>query len=256
MAEEVLFEQAEGIGLVTINKPKANQLSHGVFEGLRKILNAGSVDKSLRVLVLTNSGDKIFSAGADLTSGFGDLGPLDYLKRGQDLNDKLEAMPVPVIAAMNGHAFGGGLEMAMACHFRFLKKSARVGLTESNLGIIPGYGGTLRLPRLVGRAKALEMMLLGQQIDAEEALRIGLVHQVCEDDSVLSQALALARNLAERPPLSVRRILKITAMSPSMSPDQHLKLEREALVELFSTKDMIEGMTAFAQKRPPVFKGE
>lgn len=256
MAEEVLYEQAEGIGLATLNKPKANQLSHGVFEGLRKILNAASADKNVRVLVLTNSGDKIFSAGADLTSGFGDLGPLDFLKRGQDLNDKIEAMPIPIIAAMNGHAFGGGLEMAMACHFRILKKSARVGLTETNLGIIPGYGGTLRLQRLVGRAKALEMMLLGLQIDADEALRIGLVNQVCEDDEVLSKSLELARKLVERPPLSVRRVLKIMSMSQSISPEQHLKIEREALVELFSTKDMIEGMTAFAQKRSPVFKGE
>ncbi|MDA8137969.1 MAG: enoyl-CoA hydratase-related protein [Desulfobacteraceae bacterium] len=256
MADEVLFEQAEGIGIATINKPKANQLSHGVFEGLRRILNSCAQDKNLRVLVLTNSGDKIFCAGADLSSGFGDLGPLDYLKRGQDLNDKIESMPIPVIAAMNGHAFGGGLEMAMACHLRYLKKGARVGLTETNLGIIPGYGGTLRLQRLVGRARALEYILLGEQIEAEEALRIGLINGICEEEEVLSKALDMARKLAQRPPLSVRRVLKIMAMSPSISPEQHLKIEREALVELFGTKDMIEGMTAFAQKRPPVFKGE
>lgn len=256
MADEVLYEQAEGIGIATINKPKANQLSHGVFEGLRNILNACAVDKNLRVLVLTNSGDKIFCAGADLSSGFGTLGPLDYLKRGQDLNDKIESMPVPVIAAMNGHAFGGGLEMAMACHLRYLKKNARVGLTETNLGIIPGYGGTLRLQRLIGRARALEFMLMGQQIEAEEALAIGLINGICKEEEVIGKALEVARKLAQRPPLAVRRILKIMAMSPSISPEQHLKIEREALVELFGTKDMIEGMTAFAQKRPPAFKGE
>lgn len=256
MTEEVLYEQSDNIGIATINKPKANQLSHGVFEGLRKILNAASLDKAIRVLILTNSGDKIFCAGADLSSGFGDLGPLDFLKRGQDLNDKIESMPIPVIAAMNGHAFGGGLEMAMACHFRFLKEGARIGLTETNLGIIPGYGGTLRLQRLVGRARALEFMLLGKQIEAEEALQIGLINRICDPDQVLSSALDFARILVERPPLSVRRILKIMAMGPSISPEQHLKIEREALVELFGTKDMIEGMTAFAQKRSPIFRGE
>lgn len=256
MTEEVLYEQADGIGVLKINKPKANQLSHGVFEGLRKILDDCCADKTMRALVLTNAGDKIFCAGADLSSGFGDMGPLDYLKRGQDVNNKIESMPIPVIAAMNGHAFGGGLEMAMACHFRFLKKGARVGLTETNLGIIPGYGGTLRLQRLVGRARALEFMLFGMQIEAEEAARIGLIHRVCDDGQVLGQALDLAKQLSRRPPLAVREILKIVAMSPGMSPEQHLTVEREALVGLFSTKDMIEGMTAFAQKRTPEFKGE
>ncbi len=256
MAEEVLYEQSENVGVATINKPKANQLSHGVFEGLRKILNTVAADKTVRALILTNSGDKIFCAGADLSSGFGDLGPLDYLKRGQDLNDKIESMPIPVIAAMNGHAFGGGLEMAMACHFRFLKQGARVGLTETNLGIIPGYGGTLRLQRLVGRAKALEYMLMGQHIEAEEALHVGLINRICEPEQVLGSAIEFAQILAGRPPLSVQRILKIMAMGPSISPEQHLKIEREALVELFGTKDMIEGMTAFAQKRTPIFRGE
>lgn len=256
MPDEVLYEKSEKVGIATINKPKANQLSHGVFEQMRKILNSASAEKDLRVLVITNSGGKIFSAGADLSTGFGDLGPLDYLKRGQDLNDKIESMPIPVIAAMDGHAFGGGLEMAMACHFRFLKKGARVGLTETNLGIIPGYGGTLRLQRLIGRAKALEYMLLGQQIEAEEALGIGLVSRLCDEGKVLDDAMEFANKLSERPPLSVQRILKIMAMGPSISPEQHLKIEREALVELFSTKDMIEGMTAFAQKRPPIFRGE
>ncbi len=146
--------------------------------------------------------------------------------------------------------------MAMACHFRFLKKGARVGLTETNLGIIPGYGGTLRLQRLVGRAKAIECMLLGKQIEAEEALDMGLINGICEEGKVLDTAMAFAEPLTGRPPLSVSRILKIMAMGPSISPEQHLKIERESLVELFSSKDMIEGMTAFAQKRPPVFRGE
>lgn len=256
MSEDIIFEKEGGVGVVTINRPKANQLSHGVFEGLNATLNACMVDKQMRVLIITNAGDKIFCAGADLSSGFGQLSPLDYIKRGQDLNNKIESMPIPMIAAMNGHAFGGGLELAMACHFRFLKNDARVGLTETNLGIIPGYGGTLRLPRLVGRARALEFMLLGKQLEAQEALDAGLVSRICEDGAVLGDALEFAKQLSARPPLAVRQILKIMAEKESLPPGHHLKVEREALAELFKSKDMIEGMTAFAQKRPPVFKGE
>lgn len=256
MSEGIIFEKEAGIGVVTINRPKANQLSHDVVEGLDATLDACMADNRMRVLIITNAGDKIFCAGADLSSGFGRLGLLDYLKRGQDLNNKIESMPIPVIAAMNGHAFGGGLEMALACHFRFLKNDSRVGLTETNLGIMPGYGGTLRLPRLVGSARALEFMLLGKQIEADEALNAGLVNGICEEGAVFGEALAFAKQLATRPPLAVCQILKVMAQSANLSPEQHLKVERESLAELFKSKDMIEGMTAFAQKRQPVFKGE
>ncbi len=256
MNADIIFEKEGGLGVVTINRPKVNQLSHAVVEGLDATLNDCVLDQEMRVLIITNAGDKMFSAGADLSSGFGQLSLLEYLKRGQDLNNKIESMPIPVIAAMNGHAFGGGLELAMACHFRFLKKDSRVGLTETNLGIMPGYGGTLRLPRLVGSARALEFILLGKQIEAQEALNIGLVNRICEDGAVLGNALELARQLATRPPLAVRQILKIMGKKASLLPDHHFEVERQALAELFKSKDMIEGMTAFAQKRPPVFKGE
>jgi enoyl-CoA hydratase/carnithine racemase len=256
MSEGTIFEKGESFGVVTINQPKANQLSQGVVEGLDAALNDCMEDKQMRVLIITNAGDKIFSAGADLSSGFGELGLSDYIKRGQDLNNKIASMPVPVIAAMNGHAFGGGLELAMACHFRILKHDSRLGLTETNLGIIPGYGGTLRLPRLVGSTRALEYMLLGKQIEAQEALNAGLVHRICDDGAVFGDAMTLAKQLATRPPLAVRQILKIMAQKENLSPEHHLKMERQALVELFASKDMIEGMTAFAQKRPPVFSGE
>jgi len=157
---------------------------------------------------------------------------------------------------MNGHALGGGCELAMACHFRFLKKGARIGLTETNLGIMPGYGGSLRLPRLVGRAKALELMLLGTQVESEEALELGLVSRLCDEGKVMDDAIEFAEQLAARPPLSVKAILKVMSRSESISPEQHLKAEREELAKLFTTKDMMEGMMAFAQKRKPEFKGE
>jgi len=256
MPDDVLFEQRESVGIITINRPKANQLSHEVFEGIRAQIDACEASKDIRVVVFTGSGEKIFSAGADLSAGFGSYGPVDFLKRGQDIWNKVEDCAKPVIAALNGHALGGGLELAMACHFRFMKKGARIGLTETNLGIMPGYGGTLRLPRLVGRSKALEMMILGKQLQAEEALEIGLVDRLCEEGTVLDEAVAFGMELAKRPPLSVKAILKVMSMSASVSPEQHLKVEREELAKLFFTEDVKEGMTAFAEKRDPVFKGE
>jgi enoyl-CoA hydratase/carnithine racemase len=256
MSDAVLFEQKGSVAVLTINKPKANQLSHEVFETIRRYMDAIEIDKNIKAVVITGSGDKIFCAGADLSSGFGDFGAVDFLKRGQDVWNKVENCSRPVIAAINGHALGGGSELALACHFRFMKKGARIGQTETNLGIIPGYGGTLRLMRAVGRSKALELMILGTQIEAEEALRIGMVDRLCDEGRVLEEAIAFGEQIALRPPLCVQSILKIMAMSPSVSPEYHLKIEREELGRMFTTKDMIEGMTAFAQKRQPVFKGE
>jgi len=256
MSDVILFEQKGAVAIITINKPKANQLSHEVFEGMRKQIDIIEMTRDIKAVVITGSGDKIFSAGADLSSGFGDFGPVDFLKRWQDVWNKVEDCAKPVIAALNGHALGGGCELAMACHFRFLKKGARIGLTETNLGIMPGYGGSLRLPRLVGRSKALEIMLLGRQVEADEALAIGLVDRLCDEGKVLDEAIEFAEKLAKRPPIAVKAILKLTSMSPSISPEQHLKIEREELGRLFTTKDMMEGMTAFAQKREPEFKGE
>ncbi|HNR90343.1 MAG TPA: enoyl-CoA hydratase/isomerase family protein [Spirochaetota bacterium] len=256
MSDSLLFEQRGPVGIITINKPKANQLSHDVFEGMRKYLDANEPDKNVRAIVITGAGDKIFCAGADLSSGFGEFGPVDFLKRGQDIWNKIEDYPKPVIAALNGHALGGGCELALACHVRFMKKGARIGLTETNLGIIPGYGGTLRLPRLIGRSRALDCIMFAKQYEAEEALAIGLIDRLCDEGKTLDDAIAYGEEIAKRPPLAIRAVLKIMSASASMSPEQHLKIEREELAKLFSTKDMMEGMTAFMQKRPAVFTGE
>lgn len=256
MADEVLFEQRDNVGILTLNVPKANQLSHEVFEQMRKFLDANETDRNVRALVVTATGDKIFCAGADLSNGFGDFGPVDYLKRGQDIFNKIEDYPKPVIAAVNGHALGGGCELALACHFRFLKKGSRIGLTETNLGIMPGYGGTLRLQRIVGRSRALKSMILGTPYGDKEALELHIVDRLCEEDETLNDSIAFANELAQRPPLAVKAILKIMSASYHISPEQHLKMEREELAKLFSTKDMTEGMTAFMQKRPPAFTGE
>lgn len=256
MSDPVLYQRQEQIGLITLNKPKANQLSNEVFEFMDSILDRISEEDGLRAVVITGAGDKIFSAGADLSGGFGNYTPLEFLKRGQETWSRVETLGLPVVAAMNGHAFGGGLELAMACHFRILNRESRIGLTETNLGIIPGYGGTLRLPRYVGRARAIEMMAFGEQVPAEKAYEMGLVNRICDKEQVLEESLEYARKLAARPPLALRAILSLTAESPDLSMTEHLEKERESLVKLFETKDMMEGMTAFMQKRQPEFKGE
>ena len=186
---------------------------------------------------------------------FGDFSAVDFLKRGQDVWNKVEYFPKPVIAAINGHALGGGCELAMACHIRFMKKGGRIGLTETNLGIMPGYGGSLRLPRLVGKSKALEMMYLGKPCEADEALAIGLVDYITEGN-VLDVALELANKITKRAPLSIAAITKLCNISQNITPEQHLKIEREELGRLFSSKDAQEGIGAFFEKRPANFKGE
>jgi enoyl-CoA hydratase/carnithine racemase len=256
MNDAVLFEQKEMTAILTINRPKANQLSHDVINGLTMLLDKCKPDKSIRVIIITGSGDKVFCGGADLSEGFGNLEPVDFLKRGQDLFNKIADFDKPVIAAITGHALGGGCELALACHLRVMKKSARIGLTETNLGIIPGYGGTLRLPKLIGETKAIEYMLMGRQIEAERAIELGLVNRICKDGETLNEALELAGELAGRPPLAVKAILKILSNAHSFDRETHLKTEREELANLFGTKDMVEGISAFAQKRKPQFKGE
>jgi len=256
MGEAVTKEIRDGVAILAIDKPKMNQLSGEVFEAMRKHLDAVEADKAIRCVIITGAGEKAFSAGADLASGFGDFSAVDFLKRGQDIWNKVEYFPKPVIAAINGHALGGGCELAMACHIRFMKKGARIGLTETNLGIMPGYGGSLRMPRLVGKARALEYICFAKQIDAAEALAVGLVNYVFPKDKVLAEAIEFAKKLAARPPLAVSAVLKLLSASPSISPEQHLKIERESLARLFGSKDTAEGLGAFMEKRQPVFKGE
>lgn len=255
MGEAVTKEIKGNVAILSIDKPKMNQLSGDVFEAMRKHLDSVEFDKEIRCIIITGAGEKAFSAGADLSAGFGDFSPVDFLKRGQDVWNKIEYFPKPVIAAINGHALGGGCELAMACHIRFMKKGARIGLTETNLGIMPGYGGSLRLPKLVGKSRALEMMYLGKQCEADEALAIGLVDHIV-DGNVLDAALELANKIVKRPPLSITAITKLCNISPSITPDMHLKIEREELGRLFNSKDAQEGIGAFFEKREPNFKGE
>jgi enoyl-CoA hydratase/carnithine racemase len=213
-------------------------------------------DDAVRSVILTGAGDRIFCAGADLGSAFagGDVEAL--IELGHRVLRRIERFPKPVIAAMNGHALGGGCEMAMACHFRLLKETARMGQTESNLGIIPGYGGSQRLPRLIGRTKALEFLILGTQVPAAECLALGLVNRVCRDGQTLDDARALARQIANRPPIATRLLIEAVDDGLDAPIDRALEIELRAFLASLRTEDAAEGMQAFFGKREPAFKGK
>jgi len=168
---------------------------------------------------------------------------------------RIETLPKPVIAAIQGHATGGGCEIAMACHLRVMKETARIGQTESNLGIIPGYGGTQRLPRLIGRTKALEYLILGTQIPAPEALALGLVNRLAREGETLEEAKALARTIAQRAPVATRLIIECVDRGLNGTIEQGIEAEVRAFLEVLRTEDAAEGIQAFFTKRPPRFKG-
>src|SRR6266540_5900808 len=208
--ETMILSREEAIAVVTLNRPPANAISEALMKELHAILSELESDAAVKCLIITGAGDKIFCAGADLGSAFSGPDVASFLRFGNSVLRRIERFPKPVIAAINGHALGGGCEISMACHIRILKESARMGQTESNLGIIPGYGGTQRFPRLIGRGLALEHLILGTQIPAAECLSLGLVNRLSKDGETLGDAKALARQIAKRPPIATRLIIQVT----------------------------------------------
>src|SRR3989442_1230183 len=208
-----------------------------------------------RDVALKGAGDRIFCAGADLGSALSGGSVATFIRFGNGVMRRIESFPKPVIAALNGHALGGGCEIAMACHFRLLKETARMGQTESNLGIIPGYGGTQRLPRLIGRTKALEFLILGTQIPAPECLALGLVNRLCKEGETLADARALARQIAKRPPIATRLIIEAVDEGLEAPIDKASEIEVRAFLKTLRTEDASEGIQAFFAKREPSFKG-
>src|ERR671911_1288185 len=203
MAYETLtFTREESWVVITLNRPPANAISEPLVQELNAAVSSVRDDDAVRSVIITGAGDRIFCAGADLGSAFSGGNVDTFIRFGNGVLREIERFPKPVIAAINGHALGGGCEIAMACHFRLLKEGARMGQTETNLGIIPGYGGTQRLPRLIGRTKALEFLILGTQVPAQECLALGLVNRLCKEGQTLNDARALARQIAKRPPLA------------------------------------------------------
>ena len=253
--ETLLFAREESFVLVTLNRPPANAISEQLMHDLDAALSSVEGDDSVRAVIITGSGDRIFCAGADLGSAFAG-GDVDaFIRFGNGVLRKIERFPKPVIAAMNGHALGGGCEIAMACHFRLLKETARMGQTESNLGIIPGYGGTQRLPRLIGRTKALEFLILGTQVPAAECLALGLVNRLSKEGETLNDARALARQIATRPPIATRLIIEAVDDGLEAPVDRALAIETRAFLQTLRTEDAAEGLQAFFAKREPQFKG-
>jgi enoyl-CoA hydratase len=255
--ETLILERGDGHAIVTLNRPPANTISSQLVLELEVAVDELARDDGVRAIVLTGAGDRIFCGGADLSSAFGG-GPEDieaFIRRGQALLRRIERLPKPVIAAIQGHATGGGCEIAMACHLRIMKETARIGQTESNLGIIPGFGGTQRLPRLIGRAKALEFLILGTQMTAPEALALGLVNRLAREGETVSDARALAVMIARRAPIATQLIVECVDRGLDGPLEAGLDVEVRAFLETLRTEDAGEGIQAFFQKRPPEFKG-
>jgi enoyl-CoA hydratase/carnithine racemase len=253
--DNMIYEKKDTIAVVTINRPPANSWSMAAMEDLEKILDEIEDDNNIRVVIITGAGEKCFSAGMDVADAAKSPGIGD---KGRSLWRRVDRFEKPIIAAINGHALGGGLELALSCHFRIMADSpkSKIGLTELNLGIIPGWGGTQRLYRIVGKAKALDMILFSKRLDAKEALEIGLLNQVTAPETLMDVSLEFAENLSKRPPLAVRCVLKAMSAGIYEGLDQGLAMESEGSKVVSGSEDAIEGFTAFFEKREPVFKGQ
>ncbi len=255
----VLSQRTGRILTVTVNRPeRLNALNAEVVEALRETFHQAKSDPEVGALVVTGAGEKAFVAGADI-GGFRGLSPIaarDLARRGQTVLDLLETLGKPSIAAVNGFALGGGCELAMACTLRVASRTARFGQPEVNLGLIPGYAGTQRLSRLVGKGCALEMILTGDPIGAEEAWRIGLVNRVVEPAELLPVCNDLAGRILSKAPLAVRYALDAVNHGLEMPFDLAEQHEATLFGLCAATEDMEEGVSAFLEKRPAAFKGK
>jgi len=256
--ETVLLDKKDDIAWLTLNRPEVrNAFNQVMIDELREVLGLISNDRKIRVVIITGAG-KAFQAGADIEE-LSRMSPLELLRWNEGIvriNAALEDLPQPVIAAINGPAMGGGLELALACTLRVMGESVIIGLPEVRLGIIPGTGGTQRLPRLIGIGRAAELVLTGDPITSKEALDLGLVNKVVPDGSVLNAAEELARRILRNAPIAVE-LAKDAMMKGRDLPMEHaVQYSQKNCVACFSTEDMKEGMAAFLEKRKPSFKGK
>ena len=257
--ENLLVERDGAVLIVTINRPdKLNALNTRTITELGQAMDAARVDPEVRAIILTGAGEKSFVAGADINelAVQSPVNGREHARSGQAVFDRIERLGKPVIAAVNGFALGGGCELAMACTIRIAADGAKFGQPEINLGLIPGYAGSQRLPRLVGRGRALELLLMGAQITAEEAWRIGLVNKVVPAAQLMTDARAFAQQLASKAPIAVRYILDAVAGGLEMSFADAQTYEATLFGLIATTDDMREGTRAFLEKRKPVFKGQ
>jgi enoyl-CoA hydratase/3-hydroxyacyl-CoA dehydrogenase len=257
--ETVKLEREQSTLWMTLNRPhRLNAFNDVLTEELGDALDTAEKDPSVKCVVITGEGDRAFSAGADVTM-FSKATPVkaeEFSRVGQKTFGKIEEMSKPVIAAINGYALGGGLELAMACDFRVAAEHAELGNTEIKLGLIPGWGGTQRLVRLVGLPRAKEMIMLGLRLKAEEALKIGLVNKVVHYERLRDEVRELANNLADGPPVAMKYAKHVLNFGTQVPLEAGLRIEAGLMALAFSTEDLKEGVEALMAKRKPEFKGK
>jgi len=255
--EKLTVEQDGMVVIAAINHPPANSMGQGVLRDLNDLLDRCETDDNVRVIIITGSGSKLFSAGADITEFAGLQSGKVPEYDGNQIYFKIENYPKVIIAAMQGGAYGGGLELACACHLRIMAQEATLGLPEVKLGLNPGWGGTQRLPRYIGKTKALELMLTGDFMPAEDALKLGLLNKVVPAAEVQDAARKLGKKLAGGAPLAQREIMKAVRLGLETSLDEGVNtIEKAASKALLFTEDFKEGAKAFLEKRAPDFKGK
>ncbi|MDR0125632.1 enoyl-CoA hydratase [Bacillus zhangzhouensis] len=250
--------QDEQIGIMTLSRPEqANSLSAGMLEEINQTIQEIKHDESIRCLLITGAGSKVFCAGADLKERrlMAEEEAKEAVLTIQQTFTEIESLPIPVIAVMNGHALGGGLELALACDLRIARAGARLGLPETGLAIIPGAGGTQRLPRLIGLGKAKELIFTGASLQADEALQIGLIEHISLADSLMNDAITLAKQIAQNGPIALKEAKQAIHSSLDHNIHTGLMKEYEAYLRLIHTKDRIEGLQAFQEKRTPHYRG-
>ncbi len=258
MYSTILTEQTDGILTITINRPdKLNALNAAVFTDISNAVDEINNNPAIKSAIITGSGPKAFVAGADITefAGLTKESAMALAKRGQDIFFKIEHSKKPIIAAVNGFALGGGCELAMACHFRIASDNAKFGQPEVNLGLLPGYGGTQRLTQLIGKGRALELLMSASIIDAAAALQYGLVNYVVPADELLDKAKSILQLINSKAPIAVAKCIE-TANAVFDENKNGFKEEINAFGECFDTSDMKEGTSAFLEKRKPVFGGK
>lgn len=255
----VRLEKQDSIGHIVLDRPPANSYDKSFMEELERAIDEAARDDAIKAILVRSANERFFSAGADVSvfakSGLDEQNA--FVICANEAIGKFETTPKAVVAAINGHCLGGGLEIALCCDFRIAAEgSYRIGLPEVTLGLLPGTGGTQRLPRLIGRQKALDLMLRGTTLQPQEALAAGIVDEVVPAGELLDRALERARAYGTGPTFAIGRIKLATVQGSGMTLDEGLKLERKLLIDLFRSEDAKEGVTAFVEKRKPAYKGK